>query len=236
MAQQPTAPVQQPPPDLPSMPDVSAALTGYLRTFALWCRNGFAAKLDNGSALPGLMLQAYGVAANNPPVFMLEVTPAGQLMLVPMALGSGAKGTAAPVVPAPVGVTDGSNAPAGQIGEFLTATRTITPVTGSYDNVVQMTLTPGDWDVWGAVYFQGATFSNVQVSVSTSPTAASLGVPFVNILVHGVSGPPSNVSLIAPQVRLNVTAPTPIYLLGFAAFTAPGAVTAVGFLSARRAR
>jgi Chaperone of endosialidase len=97
MAAQPTAAVQQPPPDLPSMPDVSPALTGYLRTFALWCRNGFVDKLDKLSALPGLMLQAYGVAASNPPVFMLEVNAAGKLMLAPMALGSGDVGTPVPV-------------------------------------------------------------------------------------------------------------------------------------------
>jgi len=241
----PTPRTIQPPPDVPSLEGedkVSAdTLSGYLRNFALWCRHGFADKVSGSAAQPGLLLSAYDAPGGTiPPVFMFRLTSAGGASATPIALGGGQPGAIAGGAPIPIGskigVTDGSNAPAGQIGEFLTATRTVTPVTGSYDNVVQMTLTPGDWDVWGAVYFQGATFSNVQVSVSTSPTAASLGAPFVNILVHGLSGPPSNVSLIAPQVRLNVTAPTPIYLLGYAAFTAPGTVTAIGFLSARRAR
>ena len=45
----------QPPPDLPSMPDVSDTLSNYLRTFSLWCRHGFADKLSQTTAAPGLL-------------------------------------------------------------------------------------------------------------------------------------------------------------------------------------
>jgi hypothetical protein len=97
MAPQPTAPAPQPPPELPSMPDVSATLTNYLRTFALWCSNGFANKMSITSALRGVMLRAFDAASSNPPVFMLEVTSNGALALAPMALGSGDIGTPVPI-------------------------------------------------------------------------------------------------------------------------------------------
>jgi hypothetical protein len=80
----------QPPPDLPSMPDVSDTLIGYLRNFSLWCRHGFAAKLDASTAQPGLLLQANDApAGTTPAVFMVQVTTAGTIVATPQPLGSG---------------------------------------------------------------------------------------------------------------------------------------------------
>jgi hypothetical protein len=59
MANQPTPRTIQPPPDLPSMPDVSTQLSNYLRNFSLWCRHGFADKISGTTAQPGIMLQAF---------------------------------------------------------------------------------------------------------------------------------------------------------------------------------
>ena len=90
MANQPTPRTIQPPPDLPSMPDVSDTLTGYLRNFSLWCRHGFADKLSGSVALPGVMLQAYDATPGTAPaVFIVRVNTAGTLSVTPMALGGG---------------------------------------------------------------------------------------------------------------------------------------------------
>ena len=86
MASQPTPRTLQPPPDLPSMPDVSDTLTGYLRNFALWCRHGFADKISGSSAQPGLLLQATDDPTK---IFMLQVNAAGALTAVAVPLGSG---------------------------------------------------------------------------------------------------------------------------------------------------
>jgi hypothetical protein len=88
MASQPTAPGLHPPPDLPSMPDVSSTLTNYLRTFSLWCRQGFAAKLNANSALPGILMQSPGGK-----VFKITVNDSGALQSTPIALASGDPGT-----------------------------------------------------------------------------------------------------------------------------------------------
>ena len=86
-ASQPTAASPQPPPDLPSMPDVSTTLSQYLRTFSLWCRNGFADKISGTTAQPGLMLQAYDATtgALTPFVYLVgvKVTVTGNVPSAP---------------------------------------------------------------------------------------------------------------------------------------------------------
>ena len=86
----PTPVGSQPPPALPSIPDVSDTLINYLRNFSLWCRNGFAAQLKGNTALPGIMLQANDPpAGTTPAVFMLQVQTDGTIVAIPMPLGSG---------------------------------------------------------------------------------------------------------------------------------------------------
>jgi hypothetical protein len=90
MANQPTPRTVQPPPDLPSMPDVSDKLSGYLRNFALWCRHGFADKISASTAQPGIMLQAFDAPAGTiPKVFMVRVDSAGVVSATPIGLGGG---------------------------------------------------------------------------------------------------------------------------------------------------
>jgi hypothetical protein len=130
MAPQPTAPAPQPPPELPSMPDVSATLTNYLRTFALWCSNGFANKMSITSALRGVMLRAFDAASSNPPVFMLEVTSNGALALAPMALGSGDIGT-----PVPIGEGDYLPLAGGTLTGGLNVNGTVSSFSGVFESV-----------------------------------------------------------------------------------------------------
>ena len=90
MATFPTPPTTQPPPELPSMPDVSTTLSNYLRAFSLWCRKGFGGKLDSNVALPGILMQAYDAPAGTaPPVFLLRVQSNGAFVATPVPLGSG---------------------------------------------------------------------------------------------------------------------------------------------------
>lgn len=89
-ANQPTPRTVQPPPDLPSMPDVSNTLSNYLRNFSLWCRHRFADTLAGSQALPGVLVQASDApAGTTPKVFMIQVTTAGAIVATPVALGGG---------------------------------------------------------------------------------------------------------------------------------------------------
>ena len=91
MPNQPSPFTPQPPPELPNDPQISNQLSNYLRTFSLWCRRGFAAKLDKHSALPGILLQANDAPAGAAPkIFMLQVTTAGTVVVTAVPLGGGA--------------------------------------------------------------------------------------------------------------------------------------------------
>jgi hypothetical protein len=86
----PTPPQAHPPPDLPNDPTVSPTLTNYLRTFSLWCRQGFAAKLNVNVALPGIMLQSINPPPGQPPkVFYLQVLDNGSFQTTQIPLGGG---------------------------------------------------------------------------------------------------------------------------------------------------
>ena len=90
MANQPTPRTIQPPPDLPSMPDVSTQLSSYLRNFSLWCRHGFADKPSINQPLNGVMLQAIDApGGTTPEIWMLQVRTGGAFVLTQMPLGGG---------------------------------------------------------------------------------------------------------------------------------------------------
>lgn len=94
---QPSAGGLSPPPDLPNLPKTEDGLVNWLRTFSLWCRQGFAAKLDAGKALPGVMVQSTDQAVANPPVWMFGVDSGGTATLAPVALGTGKAGAPVPI-------------------------------------------------------------------------------------------------------------------------------------------
>ena len=78
----------QPPPDVPFDPKMSDALTQYLRTFSLWCRNGFAASLRSQEALPGLMVRSWDtLPGHTPKIFMIRVSEAGAISATPINIG-----------------------------------------------------------------------------------------------------------------------------------------------------
>jgi hypothetical protein len=219
------------------MPDVSTTLSGYLRNFSLWCRQGFADKLSGSGAQPGLILQGYDAAAGvNPSIYMLEVSQAGVAALAPMALGGGAKGAPVPIA-SRKGVTDGSSAAAGMIGEYVTAPGSTIAITNNVaTNVVTMPLTAGDWDVEGLIQFgfaSGTYASAVVCGVSTVsatfPSPVQPGRSQLNVSPASLSicGLPTG------MMRASLAAAGPVYLVGLAVFSSTA--TAQGFLRARRA-
>ena len=94
VAPQPTAPSgNQPPPDLPNLEKTENNLVNYLRTFSLWCRQGFAAKLDAKTALPGVMLQTNDTPPGvTPKVYLIGVNSTPNLTLSQMKLGDDSGG------------------------------------------------------------------------------------------------------------------------------------------------
>jgi hypothetical protein len=149
------------------------------------------------------------------------------------------------------GVADGSNAAAGNVGEFKSAqlvqasavniaNSTATPIfsLGS----AGATLTAGDWDVDGYVGFSGAAATAVQY-ISAGLATTSGAVPQADnassIFEPLYGNTPFNfisyIKYALPTLRVNVTASQDVFLNVFVGFT-PGSVGAFGFIRARRVR
>jgi hypothetical protein len=130
-------------------------------------------------------------------------------------------------VGAGTGVTDGSNAPAGQIGEYLTATASGIGLTSNVAaNVVSLDLTAGDWDVSGNVAFSaGAGTHTLFAAGIDSLDTQTMGTFPGGAITQGIS---------TSTRRYNGTATVTVWLVALASFS--GTVTASGTIRARRMR
>lgn len=125
------------------------------------------------------------------------------------------------------GVTDGSDAAAGRIGEYLTATAGPTPVSNNaLANVVSLSLTPGDWDVSGGVVFAAGAGTHGYFGVGVA------GVDVISSATFPTSA--FQQAMATTTRRYNVTAPTTVWVVAQTGFT--GTMTATGTIRARRMR
>jgi hypothetical protein len=137
------------------------------------------------------------------------------------------------------GVVDGSNAAAGIVGEFLNAgSTTLTLDTaGDPQNLITLSLSAGDWDVWGAYLLQVGGSGIAQFGVGLSQTSLAIPAPTISQAAAGSACAMSagaNLRGSVGPVRANVTTATTYYLAAYSA----GASTsqASGVIMARRVR
>jgi len=136
--------------------------------------------------------------------------------------------------------TGTANALAGDIGQYIESNiasgSAVALTTATTASITSISLTAGDWEVWGtgAFAFTGATAGYLQCGISTS--AGTFLTTRYNTQVTPVSaiGTITN-SYQIPRNRFQLTGTTTIYLLHYATFTA-GSVGAFGVISARRIR
>lgn len=104
---------------------------------------------------------------------------------------------------------------------------------GTAFNTTSISLTAGDWDVWG--------FTGVSNTGATTYTFFSTGISVTNSVLGGqvmsmnlnIAGATYN--FVAPMLRINIASTTTVFLVGTATFTG-GSPTASGAIYARRAR
>ena len=134
------------------------------------------------------------------------------------------------------GVVDGSNAKAGDVGEYLSASGGSAGIPSNVpQNVVALALPAGDWDVWGFVTFTPAA--------ATHPLALAAGVSVVSggfdresSVITGTFATGTQCTLGTPgPSQFNLAGPALAYLVAQAVFTG-GGMTASGTIKARRAR
>ena len=135
------------------------------------------------------------------------------------------------------GVTDGSNAPAGQIGEVISAVNSAGSgiAAGTPGNVASLNLTPGDWDISADIHFTASATMTIIVGgislTSASFPSSSLAESMGQLSGNMIS---TNVMVLRP-CRASLTTATSYYLTAQANFPS-GTCTVSGTIWARRAR
>ena len=103
-------------------------------------------------------------------------------------------------------------------------------------NCTSLSLTAGDWDVWGAVVFvpnAGTTIQSISAGASTtSATQPPLGS---YSLLNASFNTANNQVLASPVVRVNVASTTTVFMVGQTSFGV-STMTCNGYISARRRR
>ena len=135
------------------------------------------------------------------------------------------------------GVTNGSNAAAGQIGEFITASASANMAWNSPASPISISLTPGDWDVWGSFYMAtgvgGTLATGMSCGLSTTINAFNIAYGYI-----GPANPAANAAQAANchPMRFNVTATTTVFFTVGLYGSAGTTLSTEAFLYARRVR
>jgi hypothetical protein len=144
------------------------------------------------------------------------------------------------------GTITNDSAPAGYVGEFVTSTlasgSAVTLTTATSANITSISLTAGDWDVFGSTAFiltaATSTFGNLGYIGGISTTSNTLGTQdtYFNYPVD-LTTKTGSFNFSNPQVRISIASTTTVYLVGQATFSTGGtSVKAFGTISARRVR
>ena len=136
-----------------------------------------------------------------------------------------------------IGVTNGSNAAAGSVGEFISSfissASQVAMTSSTPTNITSISLTAGDWDVFGNVYIIFSVTGTAAVGwISTTSATLPDGPLFSGISVNAasiVAGAPA-----IPFVRLSLAGTTTVYLSAYGAGTVT--INGSGGIYARRVR
>jgi len=151
------------------------------------------------------------------------------------------KGTSGVIV---LGRSTNTTPPTGYIGEFLSSNITsgaaISLTTNTPATVTSISLTAGDWNVWGAIAFQsGVTTSINQLISSINNTTNALPATVLAVDYNqSINNYAPYVGLTTftlpiPMGRLSLSGTTTVYLVAQGTFTI-STLIAYGFIAARR--
>jgi len=136
-----------------------------------------------------------------------------------------------------VGTTTNDNVAAGKVGEFVSSViasaSAVSLADATATNVTSISLTAGDWDVWGNTTINCPTNDGVTMYGWVSSTSATL--PDISLVSGSVKAAQTTVAVSVPQLRFSLSGTTTIYLSAYAT-TAAGTRNACGGIYARRVR
>jgi hypothetical protein len=144
------------------------------------------------------------------------------------------------------GTIAADNAQAGSVGEFISSAvvvgSAVALTTATVANITSISLTAGDWDVWGSVCFTPTATTSITFMLGgITTTSASVPLPSTgaSFAVYQAAFVPGSTAF-APtypvgRVRISISSTTTVYLTAEAAFTV-STLGGCGFIGARRVR
>jgi len=117
-----------------------------------------------------------------------------------------------------IGTTTNDNAAAGSVGEYVSSIGSIAVnlTSNVAANATSISLTAGDWDVYGAAYIQPTTSMNSPIIWISDVSATSPDAAYYSVLsLNGFTG----TNMLAPVRRFSLSATTTIYLSFACTFT-----------------
>jgi len=171
-----------------------------------------------------------GITGNNP-----IVAAVGTDTNITMVLKGQGTGTATII-----GTSTNDDAGSGFVGELVSSivsnTSPVSLVTATSKTVTSISLTAGDWDVYGMIGTIAGSGTLTTVLVGSISSINNTRETDVNETVnYTVSSASSTPSLVTPYVRLSLSTTTTYYLIATALFTV-STLSAFGKIQARRAR
>lgn len=146
-------------------------------------------------------------------------------------IGIQGKGTSGVAI---YGTKAGDQGGAGVVGQVITSNipfgSALSFTTGVIKDITSISLTAGDWDVYGNV--TGHTASTLTSVTAWINTTSVTQPDYSNITITALST--NYGGLTVPSLRVNVTTTTTVYLT--ALFTGSGGITGCGTIYARRVR
>ncbi len=141
-----------------------------------------------------------------------------------------------------VGTNTNDSANAGNVGEYISSNITqgsaVSVSNGVAANVTSISLTPGDWDVWGSVVIaQTGSTSTIVVAWTSTTSASEPTYPNFGGLGRWDGSVTGGVSIMASTglQRFSLSTTTTVYLSTRQNFSG-GTQSAYGFIGARRRR
>jgi hypothetical protein len=144
--------------------------------------------------------------------------------------------TFSPTTGGNVGTTTNDNASAGVVGEFVSSTIALASAValsnGAAANVTSISLTAGDWDVTGNVFFNVSTSATLNTCWVSTTSATLPDASLRNTVGASTVGP---TGLGTPFLRLSLSGTTTVFLSALSNF-GTGTNSGCGGIFARRRR
>jgi len=140
------------------------------------------------------------------------------------------------------GVTNGGNASAGNIGEYISSSvaagSAVSLTSGSFVNITSISLTAGDWDVWGTIATSAnasTVCSGLSGSISTTSATGGSVTSGAYVGIYVTFGTGEGQVIPVGTTRLSLSATTTVYLVCYSLFSV-STLAGYGFIGARRVR